>query len=294
MVLSLAACNKSDTGVQMNDDGTIKTFSEEELYDGIFINKDGVYYPLLNSTGEKPNEDLSGVDDSSSHIWFTEYDNLIPEYDAQNKDQLVLYNVKKVPDSITLWKLDDFGYSVGIKFTTNEDGSITFPKEDDNNNYCKYSPVKDVIKENVLTDSEAKIRITSINDTHEFSATDLNADGFMRGLKEGYMYKFNYYAGTVFKSVNIKADTHIFLEDYSVSAASYTELKAKTFVVNLPTDSMENGYWNIEGYGMFKYIGSNTDTIGDSSDENIIGEKGIEEMPTTPSQENNAVSGVSG
>lgn len=251
----------------MGEDGQIMSYTEEDLPEGMYIKTGDKYYPLLNAGSSEMN-----------YQWFTEYDDLIPEFTKDST--FILYSESEVPDSYTFWKMIDFGYTVGIRFTQDADtGELTFPNDEDM--YCSYSPVGTYVVENTFGGSISNVRIKEVNGK-EFKETMLTTDGFMKGLTKDAMYKFWYYQGTVYKSVNIKADTHVFIEDYDVTTSSYVELKDKFFEVNLPVN-MENGYWYIDGIGMFKYSGADEDMILEDTtdtDSDIV-----EDVPTDTTEE---------
>lgn len=270
MMFTLTACGSSQAGVQMKEDGSIMTYTEEDLPEGLYVKSGDTYYPLLNATEADAAE--------ANYQWFTEFDQLIPEMGED--DTLILYSTSEVPQSFTFWKMTDFGYTVGIRFQQAETSKdLTFPS--DQNGYCSYSPVGTYILETTFGGAGvSNVKIEEVNGK-EFKETMLTTDGFMKGLTKDAMYKFWYYQGTVYKSVNIKADTHVFIEDYDLSTASYVELKDKFFEVNLP-NGIENGYWFVEGYGMFKYSGAETDLILEDADsESPINEDELIEPETT-------------
>ena len=71
LMFSLTGCGGGAGGVQMNEDGSLKTYTEEEIPEGLFIKSGNTYYPLLNATEEGSKE--------KNFQWFTEFDHLIPE-----------------------------------------------------------------------------------------------------------------------------------------------------------------------------------------------------------------------
>ncbi len=246
MVLSFTGCGDSNTGPAMNKDGSMMAYTEDEIPEGLFIKTGDKYYPLL----------LTGTAEEN-YRWFTKYDNLIPEYTKDSK--FVFYSNGKIPEAFTFWKMIDFGYTVGVRFIQDK-GALTFPSEEEL--YCPTSPIGPYVLEHTFNGSTKNVRIKEVNGK-EFKETMLTTDGFMKGLTKDAMYKFWYYQGTVYKSVNIKADTHVFIEDYDMSTASYIELKDKVFEINLPV-GMENGYYFVDGFGLFKYTGADEkDLISD-------------------------------
>lgn len=276
LIFVLSGCSEKK-GVLMGEDGQIMSYTEEDLPEGMYIKTGDKYYPLLNTGSSEMN-----------YQWFTEYDNLIPEFTKNSS--FILYSESEVPESFTFWKMIDFGYTVGIRFTQDTNtGELTFPG--DSEMYCSYSPVGSYVLENTFGGSISNVRIKEVNGK-EFKETMLTTDGFMKGLTKDAMYKFWYYQGTVYKSVNIKADTHVFIEDYDVSTSSYVELKDKFFEVTLPVN-MENGYWYIDGLGMFKYSAAEEDMIleeepsSDISEEELPIEESSEEQSENTTEETN-------
>ena len=252
LTLTLSACSKKEEGggIVASDGGPL-TYSESDLVEGIFAMKGKKFQALLNPPPAAQ---------SASHIWFTGYDKAIPV--VEKGDKLVLYSEEAVPSELEFVKLNDFGYTLGIMFPqATEDGRLTFPTT--STSYNPNSPVFKHVSSNVFTGSPSAINIKEVNGK-EFKETMLSVDGFMKGLTKDAMYKFYYYQGTVYKDVNIKADTHVFLKDYVLPSGSYDQLKDKTFVVNLPS-SIETGYWYIEGYGMFKYEDEEKSVIQDGT-----------------------------
>ena len=136
MMFTLTACGSSQAGVQMKEDGSIMTYTEEDLPEGLYVKSGDTYYPLLNATEADAAE--------ANYQWFTEFDQLIPEMGED--DTLILYSTSEVPQSFTFWKMTDFGYTVGIRFQQAETSKdLTFPS--DQNGYCSYSPVGTYILE---------------------------------------------------------------------------------------------------------------------------------------------------
>lgn len=249
---SFVGCQKETKSI-VSSDGTPLSYNESDLPQGVYILKDKKYYSLLNL----------GSSMTRNYIWYTGYDKAIPT--LEKGDKLIIYTPQSVPSELQFAKLNDFGYTLGIKFKKrDQDGFMSFPK--DNGSYNPTSPVSKVIGK---VNSEAKgtrIDIKEVNGK-EFKETMLSVDGFMKGLTKDAMYKFYYYQGTIYKDVSVKADTHVFLKDYTLPSGSYDQLKDKTFIVNLPS-SIEDGFWHIEGYGMFRYIGDEDNSIKENTKTN--------------------------
>ena len=80
LVFSLTGCGGNKSAVQMNDDGSIKAYTEEEIPEGLYVKSGDNFYPLLNAN---PKSEMN-------YQWFTEFDQLIPE--LKEGDTLILYS----------------------------------------------------------------------------------------------------------------------------------------------------------------------------------------------------------
>ena len=66
------------------------------------------------------------------------------------------------------------------------------------------------------------------------------------------MYKLSFYEGTVYKSVDVMADTRLFLIKNEYASAKYIPHKNIYYEVVFPED-LPNGYYVIPKIGMFHY-----------------------------------------
>lgn len=255
MISTLTACG-SKSAPLLDDNGEIWHYPEEQITEGYWILKDdGYFYKLLSVDTDTDNN-------GNVFIWFNEpYDAAIPRFTT--KDKLMFYSETSRPSSITLYKMTDYGYTLGTMFTVeNNTGDLRYPQiigfADKTN---PLSPVGDVLSTGVT--GGATTYITGINN-HEFTSNLLVDDSFLKGLTKDTMYQIEMYCGTVRKTVNIKADTHLFLQESTYVTSSYEELKAKCFEVLLPAN-LAPGYYYANDIGMFYYEG----TIKDIDDDDI-------------------------
>ena len=49
LMFSLTGCGGGAGGIQMNEDGSIKTYTEEEIPEGLYVKSGDNFYPLLNA-----------------------------------------------------------------------------------------------------------------------------------------------------------------------------------------------------------------------------------------------------
>ena len=257
MLATLTGCSKSNEIVPggLNEKGELVPFTSEQVsYDGMYYIKRGdLYYPLT-SNGMEDNKE-------SSYQWFTsKYNNYTPKF--INGDSIVYIDAEERPSSTTLLAMKDAGYTVGTAFVPfQENGETAVQFSDDE--FCPTSPIGNYIIK-ATNDDTKSTKIVEINGK-PFTRNMLDENGFIQGLTEGAMYRFNFYGGTVYKDVSVMADTHLFLSSTEYSSTSYKPAKNIFYEVVLP-ENLPNGFYQIPGYGMFEY----------ALEDNIILPNGIE------------------
>lgn len=275
LITTLTGCSGNAEPI-VDANGEVIHYNESDISEGYYILKDDdMYYKILNT---ESNTDNNG----NVFLWFTEpYDAAIPRFTV--KDKLLYYSEQSRPSSITLYKMTDYGYTLGIMFNvTQQEGDLKHPIVIDySDKFNPYSQVQGVV-EGAVTEN-ATTYITGINN-HEFTTTLLVDDSFLKGLTKDTMYQLEMYCGTVRKTVNIKADTHLFLQESTYVTSSYEELKAKCFEITLPSN-LSPGYYYAEGVGLFYYEGTIADIDEDDIDSLLNDSENTEDTNTTESQQ---------
>lgn len=278
LITTLTGCSGSAEPI-VDANGEVIHYNESDIAEGYYILKDDdMYYKILNTESDTDNN-------GNVFLWFTEpYDAAIPRFTV--KDKLLYYSEQSRPSSITLYKMTDYGYTLGIMFNvTQQEGDLKHPIVIDySDKFNPYSQVQGVV-EGAVTEN-ATTYITGINN-HEFTTTLLVDDSFLKGLTKDTMYQLEMYCGTVRKTVNIKADTHLFLQESTYVTSSYEELKAKCFEITLPSN-LSPGYYYAEGVGLFYYEGTIADIDEDDIDSLLNDSENTEDTNTTESQQSTA------
>lgn len=271
----LTGCGGNKEMPLLGEDGDWIHYSEEEMAEGYHIWKEsGQYYRILPIEAGESNL-------GNKFLWFCEpYDAAIPHF--TNRDKLMFYSETERPKGITLYKMTDYGYTLGIQFKVeNNAGDLKHPQIISfKDNYNPQSQVGEVIK-NVVT-ANAETYITGISG-HELTANLMVDDSFLKGLTKDAMYPLEIYCGTVRKTVNVKADTHLFLQEATYSSTAYEELKAKTFQIYLP-QNLAPGYYYLDGVGIFYYEGT-IQSIDDDDIESILENQDDESGSSESSQD---------
>lgn len=275
LITTLTGCSGNAEPI-VDANGEVIHYNESDISEGYYILKDDdMYYKILNTESDTDNN-------GNVFLWFTEpYDAAIPRFTV--KDKLLYYSEQSRPSSITLYKMTDYGYTLGIMFNvTQQEGDLKHPIVIDySDKFNPYSQVQGVV-EGAVTEN-ATTYITGINN-HEFTTTLLVDDSFLKGLTKDTMYQLEMYCGTVRKTVNIKADTHLFLQESTYVTSSYEELKAKCFEITLPSN-LSPGYYYAEGVGLFYYEGTIADIDEDDIDSLLNDSENTEDTNTTESQQ---------
>lgn len=253
MICTFTACSKTEEIVpgSLDPEGNLVPYTTSTVsYGGVYYIKRGedTYYPLCGY----------GMDDDLQ--WFTAtYNNFIPTF--KNGDTLVYINSSERPSSTTIVAMEDTGYTIGTRFevfTENGENVVRFTDES-----CEFSPVGSYIN-TAVSDDYGAVKITEINGK-PFTRNMVNGNGLIQGLTEGAMYKFNFYSGTVYHNVSLKADTKVFTPSTEYSSTSYKAMKNIFYEVVLP-ENLPNGYYQIPGFGLFRY----------ELEDNIVLPNGIE------------------
>ena len=258
-MVSLTACGEKQEPI-VDENGDVIHYEEAEIAEGYYILKDdGFYYKITNAGCDTDNN-------GNIFTWFTEpYDAAIPR--MTTKDKLLFYSETTRPESLTLYKMTDYGYTLGILFNVEDNsGDLKHPQIINfSQTFNPYSLVQSVVESTVT--GGATTYITGINN-HDFSTNLLVDNSFLKGLTKDTMYQLEMYCGTVRKTVNIKADTHLFLQESTYTTSSYEELKTKCFQIYLPSN-LNPGYYYCENFGLFYYEGT-IDSIDDDTIDNLI------------------------
>lgn len=211
------------------------------------------YYILSSTDGLAYNTISSGATANYSNWWLTD-----AQMDSITKlgegDQLVYTSSTERPSAFNFIKMEEMGYTVGTSFatytnTTDIKSPIIISFGPTRN---PFSPVSAYI-DSMVTSSGENVKITEING-NDIKTNMLTDSGFIKGLTKDAMYKFNYYQGTFYGELTIKADSLLLNAESMYSSASYSEMSSTYFIVTIP--EMPNGYYYLEGFGLFEYTGS--------------------------------------
>ena len=257
---------------------TIANYKGAELENSIYIKKDvdtfqKLYTPKNGSV-------------NSEFLWETGEDDLIPHIEPG--DELILHTVAAIPETLTLISMRNFGYTAGMRvYPDNEKDVSYYTINDDAKSWCPGSVLKDFWKQH-LGDFK-NVRLEAISGL-EFDSNRVSNLNFIKGLDANLIYEVSFYKGTEYRTLNTKADTHVFVVDKKYNLKNYSETQNIYFTISLPKN-MEEGYWLIEDFGMF-YLDANVDLTGADAveineivDVNIDDSQELLELPDVPDED---------
>lgn len=267
LIFTLSGCSKGE--IIADEEGNPIMYSLPDLKSGIYVQfSDGMYRrPLTLGMHSSGSTDET---DNTRMVWLKEsLEYLIPE--VGGKDSLVFLSPEKPPERMYLEHYSDTCYSFGALFSTDENGSISFPSSE--RNRCSGTAIDLAIENEV--DSARETIITELGNAEDINAPFSNgllSDlGYVNGLTKGAMYKIGYYEGTTYNYFYVAADTHIYRQDGSYPVMGFTPTKDGYFIIELP-EELPSGLYCINGFGVFNYTAGYAPSMGDSpvSDDSVI------------------------
>lgn len=260
----LAACKNDESQAFANSDGSILKYNLDNAPDGMYVKKkDNVLNPLLRA----------GLNDNGTSVfhWSVNYDQLIPVLNSES--QLIIVSSESSPQTeYPLVALSDVGWTVGTNFVVPSSSALeeeeTSSLEDQSDlevegtaysgdkvlfgNYQNpTSPIAGYF-ETLFEGRAQQVWIDTVN-KQEITPSMVTATGFLKGLQKNKMYSFGIYKGTKYQVIDLKADTHVLEASGETYVAQNLKTKKSTyFVLTLP-ENLPNGYYSIEGYGVFRF-----------------------------------------
>lgn len=252
--LILSACADERQPIA-TEEGEILTYTTDSAPDGFYIKKGEVLQPVLSA----------GLSRSrNQHVMsYTSYDHLVPS--VEEGDEIIFISSSgNLPNSMELTYMDDLGWTVGTNFQSlSKQGNSNQTATANNNenveslvteitfgNYrSSLSPAKTYLEDSIQNLSQAYI--TDVNN-QPMSSDMLTDSGFLKGLTKGAFYRFNYYYGTRYESIELMADSRVFVEQMSYPVPNYERMQDTYFRIEPPIN-MSNGFYVVAGHGMFYY-----------------------------------------
>lgn len=240
----LCGCSKSDI-IKTKEDKS-KAVRQEEMDDGIYIRtQKGKFY--------KPNTDnqsFSGVGTQAGKdriIWSVSGNKAIPT--LYKDDELVCFSKQALTEDYVIEKFSSCGYSIGAYgLEQGTDGNINMAintMAKDSSLYTAMQEKKGVLEE------KGSVVIAEI-DGKNVKESDLKRGGILSGLEKDKTYTLGVYKGTYYTEFKLKADTKFFVSKETDTIGGFQNTKSGYAVIN--TDSLEEGYYSVNGEGLFRVV----------------------------------------
>lgn len=260
----------------------INDLQSEHFY--IYDNVKQIYHPVYmkNASFKSDPEHLNTTQDNSRSIYFTDDWEDIPTYYEGNS--LVYYTKNDLNENFVLERFKDEGYSIGISnLQPLASGRYFFnahQEEDELNPYInpdsEANQLFELDHEQVIIDNigGATLRKGNVTD-----------GGVIVPLKKNSTYAVDVYVGSTHHNYQLKADTRILTSMEVYQTTDYELNKSRILTINIP-DEFNNGYYMINGQGVFRYVKGTSYT--ERTDFNIPNDIPEEETTETNEASNEA------
>lgn len=217
------------------------------------------YYPLYQADSfGKPDNGATGPD-GSRYFWlnYNKDEGKLPT--MYPGDRIVYKSDQNIPDSYTIEKFFDEGYTIGVGGIYESDiGKPAINLEEDGCYICKTSDARILRKMKTKdSDSEKSEIIFNAINGKELKMDNIDAAGMVSGLKEGKTYEFDLRLGTQSYPTKLKANIHEFMLGETYKYKSFDYVTDTMIRVNLP-DYLTTGYYEINGAGAFRFLKTET------------------------------------
>lgn len=243
----LSGCERVQLFETHTDPNLLIGVKDSEIKDKTYYVKDKTtFYPVY--LPERGNAKQQAQALNETRVFATLKDDaLIPTHYS---DEFIAYTSDDLSfQSADLERFMDLGYSLGCyNGKRMSDGSIYISRRD--------GLVTDSSFADAIGDAQSEdIRIVSVDGKSITDDQFYKKAGIITGLEKDTVYTVGFYIGTKYNEMDITADTHLYaafeMFNYGSDYISDTQNGYRCF--STPTD-LKNGYYNINGSGMFRYL----------------------------------------
>lgn len=226
--------------------GNIKGYRQEELTNGIFVKKGEKFYsvmPVEREQDEEANPMEKGTVNEKRFIWFVDSkDHLVPIIEWKQGDKLILRDERFDRQPLILERMEEQGYTLGVKFKENQDGFWSF----DTTAVCSETHSMNVLK---TAENASSLCVHAIGE-NAVGANLFYANGVLKVLEKDSEQTLRMYEGTIYRERKIKADTHLFFSGGIMELSSFVYTENGYVEITLP-EKLKAGYYEIAGNGLF-------------------------------------------
>lgn len=262
-LLIAAICGSSLCGctAAIDEDNAKTTKDVNELKPGHFYVQHGKeYIPCDTDEINFEGEEESKTSNPNRVVWYAQGKDMPTLYKG---DKLLFCTAKEMPSSFYWERFKYNGYTVGISNLKklNSGKYSLYVGGKDAKYVQQHSDAKSLYK---ISDND-NIIIDSIGDT-KLTDEIFDKAGLIQGLKKDKTYNVAVYTGTYYKKCQLTADVKAYSSVDFYDSYNYEFLKNNVAIVEIP-DYFENGYYFVNGIGMFRYVKDAT-TYDENTDFN--------------------------
>ena len=283
LAISATGCSfgKKEEVTTVTTEVEYKESLEDLELDHYYIYHEGKYLEPYFGNTNFDKEDTSKHSGSDRVAWYMDDWTKIPT--LYSGDYMVYITENALTESFDIERFEYLGYSFGLSglkrlksgryaFDATEKGGQNFNKDSDAYRLLELHS-EGVIIDNIGT---AKLRSGNISNA-----------GTVVGLEGNMLYSLDVYVGSKIQNYIVKADSITLSSMENMNISDYTLLRNTVLRINFP-DYMNDGYYSVNGSGMFRYVKGksyteNTDfnvpndkietTTEDSGQESLINDK---------------------
>lgn len=271
-LLSLTGCggrkavNTEETTEETND--KYKQDAKDLDEDAFYVLKGNKYYPVYYGEASfSPNNSKTTSSSDDRTLYFMEdWDKIPTLYEG---DELIYHTSENLDETFVFERFEDYGYSIGISNLIRLDsGRYAFDAEEGDDNDSNLMINKKSDANRLFKINQSQVIIDNIGGA-QLRSGNVSRGGVIIGLKQDKVYVADVYAGTEMKQYSLKADTRMLTSMEAYSINSYALKRSTILKINIP-DYFNDGYYMINGKGIFRYVKGKTYTA--KTDFNIPNE----------------------
>lgn len=256
LLFSSAGCgSRRNTSEEEDSEKTNKKYitdAKDLEEDAFYVLKKGKYYPVYygEANFNESNSKASSSSDERTLYFMEDWEDIPTLYAG---DELIYHTSENLDETFVFERYEDFGYSIGISNLKRLDsGRYCFNAEqgdDDNSNLMinKNSDAARLFKLN-----QTQVIIDNIGGA-QLRSGNISRGGVIIGLSQDKIYATDVYTGTEMKQYSLKADTRMLTSMEAYSINSYSLKRSTILKINIP-DYFNDGYYMINGKGIFRYV----------------------------------------
>lgn len=270
----ISTSSNSDTEEETETEESIKEFDSAARFSGDKIKFDpsvlesGMFYVKHSNNECEPvyfgeaNFDVGLTSEKNDGVmWFKEDFNNIPTLFAG--DSLIYYTTEELNEQFIFLRFEDFGYSIGVcglkptetnRYTISTDVADECTYPDGDTDAILYMENDKVIFESIGTVPLRYNEEFEQLDIKEIKGIYVSRVGTILNLAKNKRYDAVLYSGTVEHDCVFTSDVRILGFMEKSKTLNYVFEKDKNIItIDIP-DGYQNGYYLINGVGMFRYV----------------------------------------